>query len=113
MKSFHLSSKSFSYRNASLFSTRPQTASRVTKTKDNIVNFLPPRERYLLTTSEFDSVKALLEQMEDKRTASGKDNGPTLRQRPSQEEDNARPEDREPDKDALPVLKRPQDRTDI
>jgi len=95
---------------SSLFSTHPQTASRVTKTKDNIVNFLPPRERYLMTTSEFDAVKALLDQMEYERTASGKASAPTMRQRPKGDEDNSRPEDREPDKDAPPVLKRPQDR---
>jgi beta-barrel assembly-enhancing protease len=106
---------------SSLFSTHPPTESRVAKTKENIENFLPPKERYLVTTSEFDAVKARLAQMEDQRTPSQKDQAPSLkrgtpsRRNPNEDptadgKDGPKPDDREPDSEAPPVLKRPQDR---
>jgi predicted Zn-dependent protease len=107
---------------SSLFSTHPPTESRVSKTKDNIENFLKPKERYLVTTSEFDTVKARLTQLQDQRTPSQRDTAPSLRrQTPSRrnpnedptaggQEGTTKPDDREPDADAPPVLKRPQDR---
>ena len=108
---------------SSLFSTHPPTESRVTKTKGNIENFLKPKERYLVTTSEFDTVKARLAQLQDQRTPSQKDQAPSLRrQTPSRKNPNEEPTtsgkdgsstnpgDREPEGDAPPVLKRPQDR---
>jgi predicted Zn-dependent protease len=107
---------------SSLFSTHPPTESRVAKTKANIENFLKPKERYLVTTSEFDTVKARLAQLQDQRTPSQKDQAPSLRrQTPSRRNPNddstasskdgsPSPADREPDSDAPPVLKRPQDK---
>jgi predicted Zn-dependent protease len=106
---------------SSLFSTHPPTESRVTKTKSNIENFLKPKERYLVTTSEFDTVKSRLAQLQDQRTPSQRDQAPSLRrQTPSRRnpnedptassQDGTSPADREPDSDAPPVLKRPQDR---
>src|SRR4030095_12318159 len=55
---------------SSLFASHPPTESRVEKTKINIENFLPPREQYLVTTSEFNDVKARLVQLQDQRTPS-------------------------------------------
>ena len=108
---------------SSLFSSHPPTESRVEKTKINIEDFLPPREQYLVTTSEFNDVKARLVELQDQRTPSERDRAPSLRRRaPSQrspegESDSTdkdgvstRAEDREPDPDAPPVLRRPQDR---
>jgi len=104
---------------SSLFSTHPPTEARVTKTKANIENFLDPREQYLVTTSEFDAIKARLTQLQDQRTPSQKEQAPSLRrQTPGRRNPNedtgssttTKPEDREPDSDAPPVLKRPQDR---
>ena len=108
---------------SSLFSTHPPTESRVSKTKDNIENHLPAREQYLVTTSEFDAIKARLVQIQDQRTPSQKEQAPSLRRRtPSSRNPNedtgttdrdgtpTNPQDREPDADAPPVLKRPQDR---
>jgi predicted Zn-dependent protease len=108
---------------SSLFSTHPPTESRVAKTKSNIENFLKPKERYLVTTSEFDTVKARLAQLQDQRTPSQRDQAPSLRrQTPSRRNPNedptasskdgssTNPQDREPESDAPPVLKRPQDR---
>jgi beta-barrel assembly-enhancing protease len=109
---------------SSLFASHPPTESRVEKTKINIENFLPPREQYLVTTSEFNDVKAQLLQLQDQRTPTERDRAPSLRKRaPSRRtpdegdsgssdkgEVSTKPEDREPDPDAPPVLKRPQDR---
>lgn len=109
---------------SNLFSTHPPTEERVTKTKTNIENFLPAREQYLVSTSEFDRVKTHLAQLQNQRTPSEKDRAPSLRRRtPSKtnpnddegapkdsDEAETKPEDREPDPDAPPVLKRPQDR---
>ena len=107
---------------SSLFSTHPPTESRVAKTKTNIENFLKPKERYLVTTSEFDTVKARLAQLQDQRTPSQRDQAPSLkrgtpsRRNPNEDptaggqDGNTKPDDREPDGDAPPVLKRPQDR---
>jgi beta-barrel assembly-enhancing protease len=109
---------------SSLFSTHPATEERVRLTKYNIENFLAPREQYLVSTSEFDRVKAHLAQIQNQKTPSEKERAPSLRRRtPSQRNPNpddgdskdktgaeSKPEDREPDADAPPVLKRPQDR---
>ena len=109
---------------SNLFSSHPPTEDRVSKTKDNIENFLPPREQYLVTTSEFDLVKSHLAQLQNQRNPSERDRAPSLRRRtPSRtnpdddqgeakdkDGEDVKPEDREPDPDAPPVLRRPQDR---
>jgi hypothetical protein len=61
-----------------LFETHPQTEDRVAETKKNIELILPPREQYLVTTSEFQKVKALLAQLQADRPE--RDRGPSLRQ---------------------------------
>ena len=108
---------------SSLFSTHPPTESRVEKTKDNIEKFLDPREQYLITTSEFDEVKTRLAMLQDQKGPTERERAPSLRTRspsrrnPNEEDPENRgkegatkPDDREPDEDAPPVLKRPQDR---
>ena len=110
-------------RMSSLFSTHPPTEKRVEKTKENIEKFLDPREQYLVTTSEFDSVKGRLARLQDQKGPTERDRAPSLRTRtPSRRNPNdedpdtkgkpgaTKPDDREPDEDAPPVLKRPQDR---
>jgi predicted Zn-dependent protease len=110
-------------RMSSLFSTHPPTEKRVEKTKENIEKFLDPREQYLVTTSEFDSVKGRLARLQDQKGPTERDRAPSLRTRtpsrrnPNEEDPDAKgkpgatkPDDREPDTDAPPVLKRPQDR---
>jgi hypothetical protein len=107
-----------------LFSTHPPTEARVSETKKNIEGFLPPKEQYLVTTSEFSKVKALLTRLEDERTPSERDRAPSLR-RPapsrrtprdeepkdsSKEGEASKPGESSSDSDAPPVLRRPQDR---
>ena len=111
-------------RMSSLFASHPPTEDRVRKNKETIESNLPPREQYLVTTSEFDRVKERLAMLQDQRTPSEKERAPSLRQRrPSRPNPNdadsdakdkdgvsTKPEDREPDPDAPPVLKKPQDK---
>jgi hypothetical protein len=103
-----------------LFSTHPQTEDRVIATKINIETHLAPREQYLVTTSEFARIKALLTRLQDERAPMERDRGPSLRtprrsprdsDRDSErDETTPRPGESTPDSDGPPVLRRPQDR---
>ena len=71
-----------------IFSTHPPTPDRVQKAQEEIATILPARDEYIVTTSEFDLVKARLRRIEnknkldDKKTAGDK---PTLRTRTEQQ----------------------------
>jgi predicted Zn-dependent protease len=62
------------------FSNHPQTPGRILHTQEEIAHILPPREEYMVTTSEFDDVKARLARIENKRrlTDSTNINNPSL-----------------------------------
>src|SRR5450432_9748 len=66
---------------AKAFSTHPQTPDRIQHSQEEIARILPPRDEYVVTTSEFDDVKARLARIENKRklTDSKGDKKPTLR----------------------------------
>ena len=66
---------------AKAFSDHPATGSRIDSAEDEIATILPAKPDYVVTTSEFDDVKARLARIENKRKINGKDNGnkPTLR----------------------------------
>lgn len=66
---------------AKAFSTHPQTPDRIQKSQQEIATILPPRDQYIVTTSEFDSVKARLAALENRHHLDDqKDkNKPTLR----------------------------------
>ncbi len=66
---------------AKVFADHPQTPDRIAHSEDEIATILPPRPDYLVTTSEFDDVKARLARIENKRKLNdkGNSNGPTLR----------------------------------
>jgi predicted Zn-dependent protease len=66
---------------AKAFSSHPQTPDRIEATQKEIATILPPRAEYVVTTSEFDDVKARLARIENKRKLNdgGKGNQPTLR----------------------------------
>jgi hypothetical protein len=66
---------------AKAFSDHPQTPDRIAASEDEIATILPPKPEYIVTTSEFDDVKARLARIENKRKVDGKNNGnkPTLR----------------------------------
>src|SRR5450432_1740231 len=63
------------------FATHPQTPDRIEHSQAEIARILPPRDEYVVTTSEFDDVKARLARIENKRklTDSKGDKKPTLR----------------------------------
>jgi len=71
-----------------IFSTHPLTPDRVQKAQEEIATILPARDEYIVTTSEFDLVKARLRKIEnksklnDKKTDADK---PTLRTRTEQQ----------------------------
>jgi beta-barrel assembly-enhancing protease len=76
---------------AKAFSNHPQTPDRIQHTQEEIAKILPARDEYLVTTSEFDDVKARLARIENKRKLLDPKNGkPTLR-RASTTDPNADP----------------------
>jgi beta-barrel assembly-enhancing protease len=66
---------------AKAFSTHPQTPDRIEKSQEEIAKILPARAQYVVTTSEFDDVKARLAALENRRKViDQKDNNkPSLR----------------------------------
>ena len=49
------------------FATHPQTPDRIEKSQEEIAHVLPAREQYVVSTSEFDDVKARLAAIENRR----------------------------------------------
>jgi hypothetical protein len=63
------------------FSDHPATPDRIANVEEEIATILPPKPDYMVTTSEFDQVKARLARIQNKRGLNDKKNGnkPTLR----------------------------------
>jgi len=117
-----------------MFSTHPPTGDRIEMSKKNIEKILPDKEQYVVTTSEFNRVKAQLAQLENRRPSPEEANKPSLRRKtprpdvnsPDDDSDNTsssssskdsknkkdakadstKPEDKEPSDDDRPKLKR-------
>jgi len=117
-----------------MFSTHPPTGDRIEMSKKNIELVLPDKEQYVVTTSEFNQVKSLLAQLENRRPSPEEANKPSLKRkttrpdpngkdddsdRPSTSSktskdkntqdskvDSTKPEDKEPADDDRPTLKR-------
>ena len=104
-----------------IFSTHPPTPDRVVAIQKEIDNVLPARDQYIVTTSEFDTVKERLRGIEnrnklsDNKTTQGR---PTLRtrtERPSQagggggQQPNAQGGDPSDDSDRPTLKRRPDD----
>jgi len=65
---------------AKAFASHPQTPDRISETQKEIATILPAREQYIVTTSEFDDVKARLAAIENRRKVDDKDKDkPSLR----------------------------------
>ncbi len=94
---------------AKIFSDHPPTPDRIAHTQNEIATILPPRDSYIVSTSEFDDVKARLAAFENRRKLDdSKDtNKPTLR-RASSSPDTTSPNGKNPDDDR-PTLKRRDD----
>ena len=65
---------------AKVFENHPQTPDRIEHSEEEISRILPPKEEYLVTTSEFNDVKSRLARIENKRRIIDNKKGkPTLR----------------------------------
>lgn len=98
---------------AKVFSTHPPTEDRIKKSQDEIATILKARPEYVVTTSEFNDVKARLAMLENQRRpdkASLDPNKPTLRRNPNSNtpiEDETDPSKKAPtDEGDRPKLKR-------
>ena len=93
---------------AKAFDTHPQSADRIAKSQDEIRKILPAKQQYVVTTSEFDEVKARLAAIENKhKVVDEKDsNKPSLR-RTSNTSDKS--DEKKSDDDDRPTLKRRDD----
>jgi len=86
------------------FASHPQTPDRIQKSQEEIATILPAREQYIVSTSEFDQVKARLAAIENRhKVEEQKDsNKPTLRRTAS----NTSSKDGDKKDDDRPTLKR-------
>jgi predicted Zn-dependent protease len=93
---------------AKAFDTHPQTPERIEKTQEEIRKILPSKQQYIVTTSEFDEVKARLASIENRHKAlDQKDaNKPSLRRTSSPSDGNAGDSKSDDDR---PTLKRRDD----
>lgn len=82
---------------AKMFSNHPQTGARIRKAQVEIAKILPPREAYVISTSDFDEVKSRLAAIENQGHSRPQDpTGPVLRRRPSADHDNPGVDDEHP-----------------
>lgn len=90
------------------FDTHPQTPDRIEKSQDEIRKILPAKAEYIVTTSEFDEVKARLASIENKHKILDQKDGskPSLR-RTSNTSDTSN--DKDKNDDDRPTLKRRDD----
>ncbi len=75
---------------AKAFASHPQTPDRLEKTQEEIAKILPPKPEYVVTTSEFDQVKARLAAIENRRKVidQKEDGKPSLRRASTDKTDN-------------------------
>jgi len=89
---------------AKAFASHPQTPDRIERSQSEIAHVLPPRDQYVINTSEFDDVKTRLAALENRRKVidSREADKPTLRRTSQSDKDG---KDKNPD-DERPTLKR-------
>jgi predicted Zn-dependent protease len=95
---------------AKVFSTHPMTDTRIKTSQHNIQEYLKAKPEYVVTTSEFNDVRARLLAMHNHRKIDEKDNGrPRLRRASgsgSTIDDGSGDTKAKPDSDERPTLKR-------
>ncbi len=76
-----------------VFADHPQTLERILRSQQEIARILSARDQYMVTTSEFDDVKARLARIENKRRLTGSTNvnKPSLRKAGSGSGDSSSP----------------------
>jgi predicted Zn-dependent protease len=93
------------------FATHPQTPDRIEKSQEEIAKILPAKQQYIVTTSEFDDVKARLAAIENRhKVTDDKDgNRPSLRRTTTNDKTG---NDKTNADDDRPTLKRRDDKPD-
>jgi beta-barrel assembly-enhancing protease len=92
------------------FSSHPQTPDRIEKTQDEIAKILPAKDQYVVTTSEFDSVKARLAALENRRKLTDqKDDGKPSLRRANNDKDKTDKDKNDKGDDDRPTLKKRDD----
>jgi predicted Zn-dependent protease len=90
-----------------VFSSHPPTPDRIQNTQKEIARILPARDSYIVTTSEFDQVKARLRSIMFSKKAKDNDpNKPTLRTRTEQQKDKKKTSGDPSEDDDRPTLKK-------
>jgi len=90
-----------------VFSTHPPTPDRIENTQKEIARILPAKQEYLVTTSEFDSVKSRLRNIMFSRKVTDNAPGkPTLRTKTEQSKKQPNGNDPNSTDDDRPTLKR-------
>jgi len=90
-----------------VFSTHPPTPERIENTQKEIARILPARQEYIVTTSEFDSVKSRLRNIMFSRKVNDNAPGkPTLRTKTEQSKKQPTSTDPSSTDDDRPTLKR-------
>jgi beta-barrel assembly-enhancing protease len=94
-----------------VFATHPPTPDRVEAAQKEIATILPAREDYIVSTSEFDSVKSRLQMIESNQKLNDKNpNKPTLRKRTvSNKGGDTAGDQTQPDSDRPTLKRRPDD----
>lgn len=97
---------------AKVFSSHPQTPDRIEHSQKEINTILPPKDQYVVSTSEFDEVKTRLAALENRRKGlDEKESGkPSLRR--STEGGSKTGDKKDKDDDDRPTLKRREDQKD-
>ena len=92
-----------------IFSDHPPTPDRVEAIQHEIATILPARDEYIVTTSEFDTVKARLQMIESGQKLNKNPNKPSLRKRTDQNKggDTAGDQTADPDSNRPTLKKRP------
>jgi len=88
-----------------IFSTHPPTPERIANTQKEIARILPAKQEYVVTTSEFDTVKARLRNIVFSRKVQAAPGKPTLRTKTEQADKKGQDPNANPDDDR-PTLKR-------
>ena len=91
---------------AKAFASHPQNPERIAASQREINDVLPPRPQYIVTTSEFDEVKARLAAIENRhKLVDNQENRPTLRRTSGSTKsgDDSKPDQKDDDR---PTLKR-------
>lgn len=89
----------------SIFMDHPPTPDRIIKCEEEIKEILPKRQEYLVTTSEFNDIKARMQTVLTARLEN-KPSGPTLEQRKPRSQTKGQPSAGSSGDDKPPVLQR-------